>query len=97
MRGAKAGRGETEGPPSERSGVVRSEPRRGIAPKPPARGAPANAVGTASGARTTSGAAPCVAALCSCVLLGCVLGAAWLPSDDIKQRLWVCVGFSLLF
>ena len=80
MRGAKAGRGETEGPPSERSGVVRSVPRRGSAPKPPARGAPANAVGTASGARTTSGAAPCVAGLCSWVLGG----GAWLPSDGIE-------------
>lgn len=71
MRGAKAGRGETEGPPSERSGVVRSEPRRGIAPKVPARGAPANAVGTASGARTTSGFVPGAGVLCSGVV-GCV-------------------------
>ena len=89
MRGAKAGRGETEGPPSERSGVVRREPRRGIAPKPPARGAPVNAVGTASGARTTSGAAPCVALLCSWVL-GCVLCGVWFPSVGIVYSSWLC-------
>ena len=62
MSGANAGLGASVGPPSDRSGVARSEPRRGIVAKPPARPAWC-AIGTASGARTTSADAALCASL----------------------------------